>query len=376
MNRDADSVRIVSSEPTTAANPYLRLFYDALRPHGFELTGTFVPSRRWLHEHGESFDVIHFHWLEWLVRSEPDRLGFLQSIPGGWRLANRLRPFFPWAQLHELRSFLRSARARKKTIVWTCHNVEPHEDATWPVRAAFRALAQTVDLVICHDKTAHARCAALYAPTGRMAIMKHGNYDGVYPRPRPRDEVLREIGLPASRPIVLCAGQLRPYKGTDLVCDAVARLGDRVSLLIAGPSHIPSYARQVEERVRKLSNAVFLNRHLTDQEFADFVYASDLVLLPYRSVTGSGSAFAALTLGRGVIASDLPFFVELLRHHENAGRVFTAGDARSMAAAVLALLEVAPEDRERAALSLASQHEWKRLVPGVARSLRELAAAS
>ncbi len=375
VTSDANAVRIMSSEPATAVNPYFRLFYDALRKHGVELAGTFVPSRRWLRENRDAFDVLHFHWPEWIIRSAPDWLRFLDSVPGGWRLHSRLEPTFALLQIHEYRAFLEAARASRKLIVWTCHNLEPHEGRTWPVRAAFRSLARAADLVICHDAASAERCQTLYSPRGKVSIMEHGNYDGVYPPARPRTAVLSEIGLSPAQPLVLFIGQIRPYKGVELACEAAARLGERISLLIAGHSPIAAYATQVKELVKRLPNARSIDRHLTAHEFADYVGASDLVLLPYRSVTGSGSALATLTLGRGMIASDLPFFTNLLLGHPNAGRVFPTGNAHAMVEAIEGFLEVAPAERESAARALAARFAWDRLVPPIARNLRELVAA-
>jgi beta-1,4-mannosyltransferase len=362
----------MSSVPATESNPYFRLFYSALRAHGVEWVGRFEPTRRWLRAHADAFDVLHFHWPEWIIRSDPDWLRAIDESPAVWRLTPLLRRVAPWTRIREYCAFLDAARALGKGIVWTCHNVDPHEDANWPVRAAFRALARAADLVICHDASASAECEALYAPRGRFVIMEHGNYDGVYPLARPKHEVRRELGLDRDAPLLVCVGQVRPYKAVDLACEAVAQLGGDVSLLIAGHAPIASYARHVEELVARLPHAVFVDRHLSDQEFADYVGASDAVLLPYRSITGSGSALAALSLGRAVVASDLPFFADLLRDHPNAGRIFASEDARAMGTAISGLLEVAPAERERAALALAAQFDWARLVPPVAKQLWEL----
>ena len=362
----------MSSEPASAPNPYFRLFYGALQAHGVELAGTFVPSRRWLRENRDAFDVLHFHWPEWIIRAEPDGLRFLHSFAGGWRISRALRASYPVLQIHEYREFLKAARACEKRIVWTCHNVEAHEDATRPVRAAFRSLASSADLVICHDEAAYAQCRSLYAPPGRIVIMEHGNYDGVYPPAREREAVVRELGLPSDPPLVLFIGQIRPYKAVDLVCDAVAQLGERVSLLIAGHTPISSYAERIRGLVARLPNAAFIDRQLTDQEFADYVGASDIALFPYRRITGSGSTLAALTLGRPVITSDLPFFTDLLRGHPNAGRVFPSGDPRALADAIVGFLEVSSAEREKAARELATRFAWDRLVPPVAEMLREL----
>jgi len=367
-----DAVRVVSSVQPNDSNPYFRLFYQALHAHGIELVGTFVPSRRWLSEHREEFDVLHFHWPEWMMRSEPRWSRWLSRVPGGWRARLLLRRVMPWVRLLEYKAFLRGARASGKRIAWTCHNVEPHEDRSWPIRSAFQTLAGKADLVICHDEHASSRCQTLYAPGGRIVVMPFGNYDGVYPQGRPRAEVLGEVGLAADLPVLLCIGQVRPYKGTDVACNAVAELGDTVSLLVAGSAPIPSYHRRIKKLVAALPNAVFINRELTDQEFSDFVRASDVVLLPYRSVTGSSAALAALTLGRGVIASDMPFFASLVHGHPNAARVFASGDPQALAEAIRGFLEVPAAERERAARRLAARFDWAQVASPVARSLRSL----
>jgi beta-1,4-mannosyltransferase len=367
-----DTVRVVSSAPESRSNPYVRLFYSALRPHDIVLAGTFSPTRSWLAAHGDEFDILHVHWPEWMMRREPDWLRSLDKVKGGGRAGAVLRRAVPWARVLEFRKFLRAARAAGKRVVWTCHNLEPHEDATWPVRSSFHTLARRTDLVICHDEETSVRCRDLYAPSGRVMVMPHGNYDGVYPPARPKEEVLARVGLDGKAPLVLCIGQVRPYKATDLACEAAAELGDAVSLLIAGSAPIASYSQRIKKLVAALPNAVFVAREVTDQEFSDFVGASDIVLLPYRSVTGSGAALAALTLGRGVVASSMPFFANLLRGHPEAGRVVAPGDPHALAGAIREFLEVPAPERERAARRLAARNAWADVVPPVADALRKL----
>lgn len=144
IRNDRDVFRIVSSAGTAEWNPCFRLFYSALRAHRVELVGTFEASRRWLHRHWESFDVLHFHWPEWIVRSQPGWLRMLQATRGGWRIGQRLSPAVPWTRIHEDREFLKDAIRHRKLIVWTCHNIEAHEDVTWPVRAAYHLLGPLI----------------------------------------------------------------------------------------------------------------------------------------------------------------------------------------------------------------------------------------
>jgi glycogen synthase len=66
-------------------------------------------------------------------------------------------------------------------------------------------------------------------------VMPHGNYDGAFPAPRSRELVRSELGLPPETRLLLCAGNVRAYKGTEVAVMAMqelARLG--YQLLIAG----------------------------------------------------------------------------------------------------------------------------------------------
>ena len=322
------------------------------------------------------FDVLHFHWPEWMVRRKPRWFGAVQGFPGSWRTRRTLSKAVPWARILEYQAFLGAARACGKRIVWTCHNLEPHEGLNWPVRAAFRSLAGHADLVICHDEAAKLACESLYSPRAGVVVMPIGNYDGVYPPGRSKTELLKEIGLPVDVPLLLCVGQIRPYKGTDIACEAAAELGTTASLLVAGYAPILSYYHRVKAMMEELPNAVLLNKELTEEEFGGFVRASELVLFPYRSVTGSSAVLAALTLRRGVIASDLPFFRSLLQGHESAGRLFASGDARSLALAIKDFLKVPTAEREEAAQRLSSTFDWARVILPVARALRDLVSAT
>jgi glycosyltransferase involved in cell wall biosynthesis len=359
--------RIVSSVAVDSGNPYVRLFYQALAESGIVSNGVFEARTGWLDDHQEEFDAVHFHWPEWVVRRDARWARRLYRLRGGWRLRRPLWWVMPFVNLPRLRGFLRELRSRQKRIIWTCHNLMPHEDRTWAVVEAIRLVAASADLIITHDSHARDQCRRIYSPAGPVVVMPHGNYDGVYPDARPAAEVRRDLGLPSSGPVLSCVGQIRPYKDIELACRAVAGLRPPVSLIVAGDAPLVGYLRRVRSRLEALPAAVLIDRILTDQEFADVIGASDAVLMPYRATTGSGAALAALTLGRGVVASNLPFFESLLADHPEAGRTFTVGDASHFVEAITAYLAIPVERRQAAARSLAGEFAWPRVIEPVVR---------
>jgi glycosyltransferase involved in cell wall biosynthesis len=112
-----------------------------------------------------------------------------------------------------------------------------------------------------------------------------------------------------------------------------------------------------------------------NQLFSDITNASDVTLLPYRHVTGSGVLLASLTLGTGVVASDLAFFREILEGHEGAGRLAPVEDAAALAAAVEEYLSMPAEDRRRAVTALSERFAWRRVVRPVVEAIRLQAAS-
>ena len=158
--------RIVSSVAISGENPYTRLFYEALAPWGVQTTGPFEATRPWLEDHENEFDALHFHWPEWVVQRDSPWVRRICGVRGGWRLRSPLRWVSRFVNLQELRRFLREAKSREKRIIWTCHNLKPHEDRGRAVEEAIRAVACSADLIITHDAAALSRLRTTVPPAG------------------------------------------------------------------------------------------------------------------------------------------------------------------------------------------------------------------
>jgi glycosyltransferase involved in cell wall biosynthesis len=254
-----------------------------------------------------------------------------------------------------LRRFLDGAPARGIPVVWTVHNLTAHEPVPIIDRAGFQALHRRAALRVFHSRWARDAAVARFAG-GATLVAPHPNYDGVFPPARPRERTEAELGLPPGRTLLLCFGGIRHYKGFDVAIEAMRHLrGGRFHLLIIGRG--PS---RVSGRLRALAGArtditLLLDGPASDQLVADAIAASDVVLLPYREVTTSGALLAALTLSRGVIASDLPYFREVLSPHGQAGEFAAPGDAAALAAAIEAYGAVDIATRGRAARAIADR---------------------
>ncbi len=386
---------VVASLPGRGqTNPYVDLFYDALAPYGVTLYEEPKLNLEWGLDHFSRIDAIHFHWPEFIWRSDRHALQsstarrlFRGHVPGAWRFYDALDRIAqsPSARTFLLRrtkrrgvahfrQYLDAARKAGVTVIWTLHNLESHEDWDAIDRSGFAMLAAHADLVICHSVTSRQAFTEHYSSRAQVVLMPHGNYEGVYPQPRPRDEVLAELGLDPRLPVAGCVGALRTYKGFDVAMAAVQQLQGRVQLLCAGQAHAAFDLPSLRRMGQATGGFAMVVRQLSDQDFADFCAASDVLLFPYRRITGSGALLAALTLGRGVVASDLPYFREVLAGHPRAGVLVAPSDSAALGVALEAFLRTEASQREAAARQLAEQYSWPIVVRPVAEQIGRLRA--
>jgi beta-1,4-mannosyltransferase len=325
-------------------NEYIELFYKALEPYGVRARDGLVMWDKFLEERAGKLDIIQIQWC-------PERLWRGEEAP---RLSHLRRVARLWKNL-------RLARRLGMRVIWTIHDFVHHDHigSGFVDRCGYRVLARGADLCICHSERIRGDVIRHYwARPEKTVVMPIGNYDGVYAPPQLRSETLHELGLPETRRTLLCFGTVRPYKGLELAVEALRSLGDDYQLIIAGPPYNIAYGEELRRSVDGMANVRLILKHVEKQTLANLIHAADCVLMPYRRITGSGALLTCLTLGRGVVASDLPFFRDILSESPEAGVLATPGDARQLASAIETFFEVPIESRHAAARRIADQYAW------------------
>lgn len=343
-------IRVASWPPWYSPNRYVELLHAALAPHGIEhvphlpLRAEALASRE--------VQVAHLHWGEW-----------------AWQSRGR----FEWRRrrgVKALRRFITDAERQSILVIWTVHNLAPHENSRISDDEGFALLHDRARLRIFHSR--HARDEALerYGVRGDTLVMPHGNYDGTFPPPRDRQSIRHELGLEPGIRLLLCAGNVRSYKGVDVAVRAMRELvGLGYQLLIAGRAEGRALA-EINRAARGLPGVRLEAGRIDAQRLADLHEAADAVLLPYTEVTGSGALLAALSQSRAVIVSPLPYFVETLAPEPDAGVIAFDGSPDALVRAVELCFASNMQARYAAARRLADLYAWERAVPAVAEWLR------
>jgi glycosyltransferase involved in cell wall biosynthesis len=336
----------VASIPSRDENRYLELFYGALAPHGVELVDGFWLDKPSLLTKRAAVDLIHIQWCPELLWTWGGKSFWkkLRGVMGLWR-------------------DLRLARRQGFRIVWTVHDIESHEGGRFLDRWGHRLLARAADLILAHSERVPGEVLRRYGgDPAKMMVLPHGNYDGAFPAPAPQGATLAGLGFSGDRKTLVCCGGVRRYKGLEVAIDAMRLLGSGYRLIIAGYPLELALGQELQERCRGLENVHLLLRRLTQQEVADLTHAADCVLLPYRRITGSGALLTTTTLGRGVVASDLPFFRDTLAFEPDAGVLFPAGSPEGLARGVEEFFGRPVGQRHAAARRLADRFPWDEVV--------------
>lgn len=133
-------------------------------------------------------------------------------------------------------------------------------------------------------------------------------------------------------PRLLFFGRLLPYKGLDLLADALAAGTERPALRVVG--HGPDSPELA--RLAAMPGVTVENRWVPEQELGALIGWADALVLPYREASQSGVAAAALAAGRWVIGTEVGGLAEQLRGAPGAR--LCAPEPAALAAALAAFL--------------------------------------
>jgi beta-1,4-mannosyltransferase len=276
-------VRVLFSfgDPRHTANPYTFLLSRAVAEEGVRpLYFT------WFTAFFRAYDVFHMHWPHSLVQ---DRGAFK---------ARAKRSLFA--------ALLLLLRVRRIPVIWTIHNLDPHEAAKpSEVRLLARFAASVDHRVLLHTPEREERDAA--------TVILHGHYRDYYQFGRAvPDPAVTSFALP---------GMIRPYKNIEELIEAFLSLDSSSNtLVIAGKPAFPEYLTRLVDQARSAEEIEVVGRRLSDVELVDVVEAADVIVLPYREIFNSGVALLALSASRVLLARDSPSMRELAR--EFPGWVF------------------------------------------------------
>jgi len=325
-------------------NPYQTLLYTEMQRLGVRVTyiGELIPSNTLsllllplevAARRIAGARVVHLHWV------------FAFALPGAQRL-----PVMRWVAQIWFLVWLRTCRTLGMRVVWTAHNVLPHQQVFANDVSARRALVGASDLVLAHSQSTLAELSALGAVPHRSAVIQEGPIAPVVPAAS-----LRLPGTSGGPRRFLFFGRVQEYKGVDNLLTAFAAMPDgvRAHLTVAGQCDDQRLRSLLHALARPSGDRVALRLEWVPvEEVTSLVAAADVIVLPFRRVTTSGSAMLGLAHGRPLIVPDLAGLADLpgqaVLRYDGEIRALTAAltrlalvDSKTLAAMSAAALDYA-----------------------------------
>jgi len=266
-------------------------------------------------------------WLR-VTRTIKEYHPHLLVIP--WWVSFWMPPF--WFILKTLKG------SSKTKTIFICHNVNEHE-SNWLKKIATKAVLSKADRLIAHSKEEMLRLKELLRRDFNGITAFLPTYAPLGVNRYTREEAKQKLGL--TGPVLLFFGFVRPYKGLNVLLDAMPLVlkEKEVTLLIVGEfwKDKEKYLRQID--IHRMGPKIkIVDDYVPNEEVGLYFAASDLVIQPYLSATGSAISQLAYGLDRPVIGTCVGGLPEIIEDGVN-GWIVPPGDPETLAKTILKSLE-------------------------------------
>jgi beta-1,4-mannosyltransferase len=300
---------------------------------------------RFLFHRLTGWNILHLHWLSpFVLPGENKYLKYISSL--------------------YLLSFLVLIKILNFKLVWTLHENLPQEDEFHDDKTIRRIVSKFSDITIFHSPAALVEANELGFDTKNAHIIPHGNYNDSYPNNVSQEKARKKLELNKNDFVFLFFGMVKPYKGIDTLLETFEKLLDenkKIKLILAGESTNKKLNELILKYEKKYSNNISLFLHHIDVEDVQYFFnAADIVILPFKKNTTSGSAVLAMSFGKPLIAPLLGNIIDL---PQNVGIFYQPNDNNGL----LTSMRKAINEREelpntgKLGLKYAKSLSWKEI---------------
>lgn len=224
----------------------------------------------------------------------------------------------------------------RSKIILTIHNLYPHNYDSNQIekyKQRFDKISSCFDGFIVHTQSTKKEVVDAYKiEEKRIKVIHHGVFAPDLSRLNRLDNRKRKYRL-------ISYGQQVPYKGTDILLDAVSLLPkeyrDNIEISIIGKGPL-GYLNVLKQKAKNL-NVDWKLYFVDDQTLYQEIYNADTIVLPYRNISQSGVLLLALHFNKVIICSDLPAFIETMEGYPQ-DLFFKCDDPHSLAEVIMRLL--------------------------------------
>lgn len=342
-------MKVALIDPSLFTGPYDAALTAGLVQSGVTPTWITRPTRSGDRQeidaqHVQAVFYRHVDDIKWL----PDRLRTaakgLSHVVGLCRMAVSLMRFRPdvvhyqWVVLPPIDLPVMRLIQLFCPVVLTVHDTVAFngERMSWLQNLGFHGPIRLANHLIVHTQSGKETLVRNGIPESKISVVPHGPLP-LHAQPRasrpPRDP----------RYTFVLFGEMKPYKGIDVMVEAVGLLPPevraRAKVVVAGRERMdlaPIRARIAE---LGLEDTIEMQvKRLTEEEMADLFTDGDCFLFPYRQIDASGVYYLTKSFKKWMIASRVGIFAEDMRPGEEGALVASDAPeelAQAMAQAII-----------------------------------------
>lgn len=220
-------------------------------------------------------------------------------------------------------------RLLARRFVLTVHDLLPHDRHTVAARRACRIAYRMPHALVVHTgRMARELADSFDVARQRITVMAHG----LEPL-SPSRTVEASVGRLPVR--LLCFGHVMPYKGVEVLIDALSHVHTTCTLHVSGTCRDPDLTRRLRACIRSSpasTRITWCEDYVDDDRMRALFEEADAVVLPYRHIDQSGVLMQALRHGTPVVATRVGAFEDHVTL--DVGELCDPGSASSLAAAI------------------------------------------
>ncbi|MNZ73374.1 GDP-mannose:glycolipid 4-beta-D-mannosyltransferase precursor [compost metagenome] len=316
-------------------NFYNNLLTDSLSRTGIEIMD--LKHGKLLLQVGgaRSGDIVHIHWMHHAYQNRNPLLFIVKSL------------IFLATMMY--------LKVRGIQLVWTIHNLYPHDARFMRMERFMRSLICRFcsKLIVASESIKRKVMKEFHVPESKLVVVKHGHYLGVY---EPQGIDYRErYGISEDAEVYLFLGAIKAYKGVEDLIEAFEAVKTRnTCLIIAGKAD--QEMQQYLKRVKDMDNLILDLRFIPNEEVADLISSVDVMVMPYKEITTSGSAILGLSFRKLIVMPDNEFIDEYFK--EDMVVRYDPADSMGLANAMKAALNVKREEMAPKYEEVLQELEW------------------
>lgn len=270
---------------------HLKLLYNVLQKNGFTV---FPFSLRNLFIYRKKA-IWHIHWIDVFHRGTYHNKGIYKP-----------NPIISFLRLIVFLYLLLMVKMLRVKVIWSIHNVCSHEfGETIFEKIVTVCLLRFSNRVIALNEYIRQAIKTKFKYDNIM-LMRQGIYEGCYPDTVQKVNARDKLGIPHNKFVLLLFGALLPYKGVDILIEALSNYNDdNIFVILAGRTNEnPEYGQLIKKIAKNDKRIKVFDKYIAEKEIPNFFGAADYTICPYKRISNSGILFLSYTFGVPSIISD------------------------------------------------------------------------